>query len=210
MKNKKIVPKTANQLRKIPDLPYFKTCTKKQGEFTLDDYDQIPEGFRTELIDGVFYEMPSPTSYHQSAIVFLCGKLQSFINVNNFPCRIMLSPFDVQLDCDDKTMIQPDLTILCDKEKLTETHIYGAPDFVLEVILSENKWKDMIIKLEKYMYAGVREYWILEIEQNRLTVYDFEHNEYPMSYSIDDTVPVSVLDNQCEISLKELFEQLDG
>ena len=76
-------------------------------------------------------------------------------------CIPFISPIDVQLDCDEKTMVQPNVVILFQKEKLKKWGIYGAPDFVLEVILPSTGRKDCIKKLYKYEKAGVREYWLL-------------------------------------------------
>lgn len=196
-------------LKKVPDLPYFESCGKEQGDFTLEDFEQIPEGYYTELIDGVLYNMPTPSCKHQQAIVFMASELQTFIKSNSIPYRAILGPLDVQLDCDDKTMVEPDLLIVCDREKLLKTHVYGAPDFILEVILPENSAKDMILKPLKYEVAGVREYWILQPKQKRLIVYDFEHEDYPIFYGPEDIVPISVLNNECKIDLSELFEYIE-
>lgn len=77
-------------LKKVPDLPYFQTCGKEQGEFTLEDYYQTPEGYLTELIDGEFYDMPTPTWIHQQAIIFVLSELNTLIKSNSFPFKILI------------------------------------------------------------------------------------------------------------------------
>ena len=91
-------------------------------------------------------------------------------------CIPLTAPVDVQLDRDEKTMLQPDVLILCDKRKLIRRCIYGAPDFVLEVLSPSTRSKDQIVKLKKYMEADCREYWIVDIENRRIVVYDFRTN----------------------------------
>lgn len=86
-------------------------------------------------------------------------------------CRPLIAPMDTQLDCDEKTMVQPDVAILCRNDKIKKWGIYGAPDFVLEVISPSTRRKDYTKKLSKYMTAGVREYWILDPCQQKLIVY---------------------------------------
>lgn len=94
------------------------------------------------------------------------------------PCLPMISPVDVQLDCDQKTMVQPDVIIVCDRDKVINRCVYGAPDFVIEVLPKSTKKKDTVIKLNKYISAGVREYWMIDPYNQKVIVYDFDHDEY--------------------------------
>ena len=85
----------------------------------------------------------------------------------------MAAPMDVQLDCDDKTMVQPDVMVVCDRDKITRKCIYGAPDLAVEILSDSTKKKDMYVKLGKYMEAGVREYWLVDPKGKKVIVYDF-------------------------------------
>lgn len=98
-------------------------------------------------------------------------QIANFIMERGGSCRPLIAPMDTQLDCDEKTMVQPDVAILCRNDKIKKWGIYGAPDFVLEVISPSTRRKDYTKKLSKYMTAGVREYWILDPCQQKLIVY---------------------------------------
>ena len=135
---------------------------KKQGEYNLEDYNVIPDDIRVELIDGVIYNMTAPTSAHQLIAGFIHGKMLSHVLEKKGSCMPMISPLDVQIDCDDKTMVQPDVIIVCDRDKIINRCVYGAPDFVAEILSKTSRRRDSVIKLHKYMTAGVREYWMID------------------------------------------------
>jgi hypothetical protein len=103
-------------------------------------------------------------------------------------------------------MVQPDVVILCHEEKLKRWGIYGAPDFVLEVVSPSSRRKDNIKKMGKYMNAGVREYWILDPYHQRLVVYFFESELCPMIYGLDKPVPVGIYDGALEITFTHIAE----
>ena len=131
---------------------------KKQGEYTIEDYYNWPGDERIELIDGVIYDMGAPTFAHQDVIMEITYALKSYIKEHNGKCRVQVAPLDVQLDQDDKTMIQPDIMVVCKKESVTNKRIFGAPDLVVEVLSKSTRKKDMGIKLAKYINANVLEW----------------------------------------------------
>ncbi|MEF2764325.1 MAG: Uma2 family endonuclease [Mediterraneibacter sp.] len=183
--------------------------TKKQGEYTLDDYYHvIPDDMRVELIDGVIYNMTAPTSAHQIIGGFIYSRLLQHVLEKGGACLPMISPLDVQLDCDEKTMVQPDVVIVCDRDKIINRCIYGAPDFIIEVLSKSTKKKDSVIKLNKYLNAGVREYWIIDPMKQKVIVYDFEHDDYPEIFGFDAKVPVGIWDGECEIDFAEVYEHV--
>lgn len=185
--------------------PYL---TKKQGDYTLEDYYAFPEDYRIELIDGVIYNMTSPASAHQLIAGYIYAQFFNHIAAKQGDCLPMISPIDVQLDCDDKTMVEPDVIVVCDRDKVINRCVYGAPDFVLEVLSPSTKKKDMIIKLNKYMNAGVREYWMIDPDKKNITIYDFEHEEYPLICGFEETVTLSILDGQCQIDLSAMYDYI--
>ena len=178
------------------------------GPYTLEDYLKLPDDQRVELIDGVFYDMAAPTTIHQSIAGFLYKKFLDHVMERKGPCYPFISPVDVQLDCDDKTVIQPDVLIVCDRSKYRNGRVFGAPDLVVEVLSPSSRKKDMHIKLSKYYNAGVREYWIVDPEKKMLVQYDLEHLELPSVYNSEQTVPVLIWNRECSIDLKEMFDTI--
>ena len=186
-------------------LPYF---GKKQGEFTLDDYYAMPEDTRVELIDGVLYEMLAPTTIHQDFGFQIAFRLQEHIKKNKGKCWVAVAPVDVQLDCDNRTMVEPDVIVVCDRDKIIRRCVYGAPDFIVEVLSPSTKKKDLTIKLNKYIEAGVKEYWLVDPDAKRVMVYRFEEDVVLNLYGFDSKVPVGIFDDKCEIDFAELYEQI--
>lgn len=124
-------------------------------------------------------------------------------------CRPFIAPVDVQLDCGDRTMVQPDVGIVCDPDKIKRFGIYGAPDFLVEVISPSTKKRDFTLKLFKYMEAGVREYWILDFTHRRILVYYFESDVYPVIYGFDQSVPVNIYNGDLKIDFSNIAKWLD-
>lgn len=183
--------------------PYY---VPSKGKYTVEDYYALPDDQRVELIDGEFYDMTAPTPLHQRVGGEIYRQIANFIADNDGECLPFYAPIDVQLDCDDKTMIQPDVIILCDSDKIKKWGIYGAPDFVLEVISPSTKRKDYTKKLAKYEKAGVREYWILDPYQQKLLVYFFESDACPVIHGLDAPVPVGIYNGELEIIFDRIFK----
>ncbi len=181
---------------------------KQQGEYTLEDYYAIPDDHRVELIDGVFYEMEAPTSIHQIIQNQLSFHLNSYITEKKGACVVLPAPLDVQLDQDEKTMLQPDIVVVCDREKITRPCIYGAPDLVIEILSPSTRRKDMFLKNKKYAFAGVREYWLLDPDWKQITVYDYQTEAPPAVYSFEDQIPVGIFGGDCQIDFKEIYEYI--
>lgn len=182
----------------------------RQGSYTVSDYEALPDDVRVELIDGVFYDMSAPTFLHQIIAGRVYVQLINFMDSHEHKnCTPGISPLDVQLDQDDRTMVQPDVIILCDQKKNTIKRIYGAPDFVLEVLSPSTRRKDMIKKLDKYMNAGVREYWMADPEKEMVTVFDFSSENFPDYYTFDDQIPVAISGGDCMIDFRPIHEELN-
>ena len=116
---------------------------------------------------------------------------------------------DVHLLKDGKTMVQPDILVLCDISKLTEKRIEGAPDFVAEILSPSTRRKDMTLKLSKYTEAGVREYWIIDHKEKKVIVYDIENDALPQIYGFRDKVPVAIFDGRCQVDFAEIDDTLE-
>lgn len=180
---------------------------KKQGEYTLEDYYTLPDDIRVELIDGVFYDMSSPGIVHQDIAFIIHTALNDYMKKNKKPCRVFEAAVDVQLFCDDKTMVQPDILVVCDLDKIKEFGIYGAPDFILEILSRSTRKKDMGVKFEKYLKAGVREYWMLDPRKKVLITYDFEDEDFvPCVHPLTGSVPVAITGGELQIDLEPVAE----
>ncbi len=207
---------TERNIRYVAEsMPAFKinsygSYRKRQGEYTIEDYYAMPEDRRVELIDGVIYDMASPSYEHQLISGELSYQLQDYVKKNKGKCRVFTAPFDVQLDRDSRTMVQPDLLVICDKEKTNRGGVYGSPDYVIEILSPSTAKLDVTIKLNKYMRAGVREYWIIDPENRQIFVYQkLADKIFLETYTFDDSVPVGIWEGRCKIDFPDISRQID-
>lgn len=177
---------------------------KRQGEYTIEDYYAWPKEERIELIDGVVYIMEAPSFVHQRLAGEIFSQLDAYFKKKEGDCIPLISPVDVRLDCDDKTMVQPDLVILCDRDKIKRWGIMGAPDFILEILSPSTRRKDSLKKLQKYGDAGVKEYWILDPQRKTLLTYDFTDDWLPRLYPLTGTAGIALYGGELQIDLEEI------
>ncbi len=118
-------------------------------------------------------------------------QIRDFINRNSGTCEVFPAPFAVFLNENDQNYVEPDISVICDKNKITDKGCNGAPDWVIEIVSPSSKQMDYYKKLFKYRTAGVREYWVVDPERNLVTVYDFEKDSME-EYSFDKYVPVGI------------------
>lgn len=200
-----------------PAYKVFPTYLREDaGEKTIDDYIALPEGTRVELIDGKFYDMAGPSNIHQMIAGEIYTEFNNFVRKNGGPCIPFISPADVQLDCDNKTMVQPDVFVVCNRDKVTYPRTVGAPDLVIEVVSPSNCFVDMMIKLRKYRNACVREYWLIFPFDKKVAVYKFEDlkpdsdiDDNPKLYSFEDEIPVGIWNDKCIIDMKEIYKRIE-
>ncbi len=189
---------------------FYKT-DKRPGEFTIEDYYNLPEDRRMELIYGYFYDIAAPTISHQGILGELFIQFYRCIEKCDAECEVFFAPLDVKLFPDEKTMVQPDLIIVCSKEKLSDPRrVEGAPDLAVEVLSPSNKDHDMILKQQLYRDAGVREYWIVDPEDKAVLVYDLTQLKLPKSYSFEDKVPVGISGGECFIDFARILAKLSS
>ena len=184
---------------------------KEERRFTYADYKEweLNEGERFELIYGEAFAMSGPNTRHQ----LVSGAL--FIQLGNYlqgkPCRAFYAPYDVRLfyeeDESDDTVVQPDIMVICDKKKIGPEGCRGAPDLVIEILSPSNTALEMERKRNLYRRAGVREYWVVDTEDNTVTVYCFNEGAIlTNTYSFADTVPVGILP-EFSIALEQVFAE---
>ena len=173
---------------------------KAEGErWTYADYKnwELKPGERYEVIRGEAYAMSAPSAFHQSMLMELSRQVANFLAGK--PCKAYPAPYDVRLfyeeDESDDTVVQPDLSVVCDREKRGKEGCRGAPDFVAEILSPSNTAIEMQRKLDLYRDAGVREYWVLDGEGKTAKAYLFDGDATAArSYGENDRAPVAVLE----------------
>ena len=176
---------------------------------TLEQYEALPEDLRVEVFDGVVYDMASPSQEHQTISMDLSTVLNTYIRGKKGSCRVFHAPFDVKLSEQPLTIVQPDLMIVCDKDKLDGKRCNGAPDFIIEIVSPGNPADDYIRKLYYYKNAGVREYWIVDPRRKNVTINFFEGNTLNVQYSFDSVIKVNIYDD-LYINFSDIDELLNA
>ncbi len=162
---------------------------------TLEQYEALPENRKAEVFDGVVYDMASPSQIHQRMLLKISSMLDSYIERKKGSCLVIPSPFDVILSEKPLTIVQPDIMIICDRNKLDENRCNGAPDFVIEIVSPGNPSDDYIKKAFYYKNYGVREYWIVDPRRKTVTVNFFEKDVLNIPYSFESVIKVNIYDD---------------
>ena len=229
---------------------------KKQGEYTIEDRNALPEDRPSELIDGVIYNMASPALRHQSISGAIYHQIWNYVDSHGGNCIPFIAPTDVRLDRDERTMVVPDVFVICptddekpdderpedekpdgenpgdempdgekpdkerpedekpDKERPddermdNDKYINGAPDLIIEVLSPSTRRKDMFTKLYKYEAAGVREYWLVDPQKEKVIVYIFGEESDVSLYGFDSEIPVGIYQGDCRIDFKRILRDL--
>lgn len=181
-----------------------------QGKYTAEDYNNWPDDKRIELIDGRIYNLATPTLAHEFIIGEILTDFKNFVRRNSGSCIPFGSNVSVYIDRDLNTVLQPDLTVVCDRSKLHPdgNRIWGGPDLVVEVLSPSTRRKDMTLKLNKYCDGGVREYWIIDPAKEQVIIYDFAHNDLVSVYSFEDKIPVGIWESKCEVDFSQIKSRL--
>lgn len=179
----------------------------QEKSYTIDDIYSLPEGRRAELIDGQIYYMAPPARMHQRIIGELFATIREYINRNSGTCEVDIAPFAVFLNMDNINYVEPDISVICDPNKLTDKGCSGAPDWIIEIVSPSSRRMDYFTKLFKYRTAGVREYWIVDPEKNRILVYNFE-SEDTGDYTFADSVKAGIYDDLF-INFSDIADLLD-
>ena len=160
--------------------------------YTIEDIYALPEGTRAELIDGQIYYMAPPSRIHQRLLFELSRIIADYITKNNGSCEVDIAPFAVFLHDDDKNYVEPDISVICDRNKLNDRGCVGAPDWIIEIVSPSNPENDYITKLSLYKSAGVREYWIVDPRTETIKIYFFEGGIFAQNYIFTDTVKANI------------------
>ena len=163
--------------------------------YTIEDIYALPDGQRAELIDGRMYMMAPPRRIHQELVGQFTKAIWQYIDAHGGLCKVYPAPFAVFLNADERNYVEPDISVVCDRDKLDEYGCNGAPDWIIEIASPSDSHRDYGIKLFKYRTAGVREYWIVNPMTRTVTVYDFEDVSGTDQYTFDDEISVRIYED---------------
>ena len=158
--------------------------------YTEADYYALPEDVRAELIDGQIYYQAAPSRIHQKLLGKIHQRIANYIDLKSGSCEVYPAPFAVKLWEDKKTIVEPDISVICDPDKLTERGCTGAPDWIIEIVSPAD--------------AGVREYWIVNPINHTVLVYHLEESKFEVSsYTFQDKIKVNIY-NELWINFQEI------
>jgi len=192
----------------------FMPLPAKKEQYTFADVLSWNGNERIEIIDGEAYMMAPPSSYHQEISMELARQLANFLDGKR--CRVYPAPFGVRLFEQDgdtpenvDTMVEPDISVVCDRNKVDKYGCKGAPDMIVEILSPSTHRHDRLVKLNLYQRAGVREYWIVDPETKTVQVFLPDDNasfRLHEDYGKEDVAKVNVLDG-CFIELSKVFSE---
>jgi Uma2 family endonuclease len=188
---------------KIPDFD-------ENGRYTYADYLEWEGPERYQLINGEVFMMASPSVVHQALVMELSNQFYNWLRGK--PCQVFAAPLDVRLfpeeDNSDDTVVQPDLLVVCDKGKLGRA-VNGPPDLAVEILSPSNSQKELLLKFQYYLEAGVREYWVIYPEEKKVQVHVYENGHYLSTvYKETARISVTVLPG-LEIALESLWTRVN-
>jgi Uma2 family endonuclease len=189
----------------------YEDYTEKR-RYTYADYLEWESPERFQLINGEVFQMASPSVVHQALLGELFSQFYNWLRGK--PCQVFAAPLDVRLfpqkDKSDKTVVQPDLLVVCDKDKLSKGSVDGAPDLVVEIVSPSNTHSELFLKFQYYMKAGVREYWVIDPDARQVQVHIYENGHYISTiYENNDHIPITVLLG-LDIALEDLWARIPG
>lgn len=164
--------------------------------YTEDDYYNFPEDTRAELIDGKIYGQAAPSRRHQEISGFLHATIYNYIKSKKGTCKVFHAPFAVKLFANHSTIVEPDISVICNPDKLTDRGCTGAPDWIIEIVSPSTSAHDYIRKLNLYADAGVREYWIVNPSDQTILVYRLETSNFDnLAYSFQDKIKAGIYED---------------
>ena len=164
--------------------------------YTYNDYLKWEGPERCQLINGEVFMMASPSVEHQAMLMELSMQFGNWHRGK--PCQVFAGPLDVRLfpenDFSDDTVVQPDLLVVCDRNKLGKGSVNGPPDLIVEIVSPSNTNHEMFLKFQNYLESGVREYWVIDPKTKKIQVHIYQSGHYLSTiYKENARIPVTVL-----------------
>lgn len=163
--------------------------------YTVADIEALPEGERAELIDGEMFRMDAPMTVHQRLLMELAFEIKLYIRNKKGKCEVLPAPYGVYIKKDRRNFVEPDISVICDKEKIDAKGCQGAPDWIIEIVSPSSAKMDYERKVTLYRESGVREYWIVDAERETVTVFDFEHEKEAVRYAFTERIRAGIFDD---------------
>lgn len=164
--------------------------------YTEEDYNNLPEDVRAELINGQLYYMSAPSRIHQEILSFLHFEIMNYIRRKDGSCKVYPAPFAVKLFDDREDTVEPDISVICDPGKLTDRGCLGAPDWIVEIVSPSSLGHDYVRKLNLYTDAGVKEYWIVNPLDRSIYVYFLKGDRFKTTpYTFQDKIKVNIYED---------------
>jgi len=188
---------------------------KEHREYTYEDYLTWSEDERAEIIDGIVYAQATPSPVHQKIVGNLYFQLHNYFQGKE--CNPFVAPFTVRLPLEsgetdekkNKNIVEPDLSVVCDKSKLDQGGYNGSPTLIIEIVSPSSKKRDYMVKLNKYQRAGVKEYWVITPENETLIRYILNeqgHYDAPETYVLgEDEEIIAKMFPDLVIQIKDIF-----
>ena len=181
----------------------------EEKEYTYEDLLNMEDENRYEIIDGKLFLMSSPSTIHQEIAGELFVQLKQFFKDKK--CKPFIAPLDVRIsgeriDKKVKNVVQPDLMVICDNNKIDEKGICGVPDFVIEIMSPNNQVHDTVRKYQLYLKYGVREYWLISPMDKKIFTCVLDNQRYDVEeYKIEDEIKSKIF-KDLKISLNEIYK----
>lgn len=165
--------------------------------YTVDDIYALPDGKRAELIDGNLYMMAPPNTKHQLIMNDINIAIYNYIKSKGGKCKVIPAPFAVFLENADgnTNYVEPDISVICDPDKINEKGCNGAPDWIIEIVSPSSRKMDYITKTNLYMNAGVKEYWIVDPMREIVMVYKASEDAVPVFSRFGEKIKVGIYDD---------------
>lgn len=171
------------------------TTQNTKNYYTIEDFNNLPEDFHTELINGALFRKAMPDTIHQELVGRLGTTICNYIQNKQNDCSVYMS-LGAQLFKDQDIVLIPDLSVICDRCKLNERGCMGAPDWIIEIVSPSDAAHDYVDKLFFYYNAGVREYWIVDPQSAAVHVYLLEPEHFDVrTYAFGDTVKAGIFED---------------
>jgi Uma2 family endonuclease len=186
-----------------------KIISNGDRRFTYADYKawELDAGERYELIRGKAYAMSAPNDFHQAISGEIFRQIANFLHGK--PCKARPAPYDVRLfyeeDEGDDTVVQPDISVMCDEKKRGTEGCRGAPDLIVEILSPSNTSEEYVRKFNLYLKAGVREYWVVAPELKTLQIFELQDGAYRGTVYDSAAVVSSKVLEGLSITLSDVF-----